>query len=568
MSDRQGKRKQDKPEFSARRISAWAHESKVSEESLEQAFEKALTTPKKEMYSVLCDEEYIALRIDTDCFKGRDWVIVKGITTKGEMKLLGLKEGETANAGFMANLLESLLSQGFPKQAFRVFVENKTKVIKSAVLNTLGKESKVIKLSKKVKSLPTTEEMLEVAINTNPKEAQKRFGEFMEKASIGELCALFKLEVVSLCGKSRSRKESPDIPRRGGWDKVLAKVGGTKYWIKKPRVKQNKKELQLKSYALMSHVNVVMKHVISAVLKGVSGRRYREDLEGLGVSSALVSQYFKSFSESQLLQLNTRDLSEDYYLALHMDTVYWGKQAIVMVTGITVEGEKKILGLKEGDTENTKVVESLLNELVDRGISKEASRIFVLDGAKALKKAVKEVFGERAQIQRCTLHKQRNIMEYVPRTLYEKFKTPWWAIFNSESLKEAHEKIKELEEWLKVNIEDEKMQSKALASLKEGQEELLTLIKLGIIPDHRKPFQSTNILESMIATIRQETNRVTHWQQGQAIRWFAAHLLLREKKLNRYHNIDHLEAVAEILRKKDEEIDACKLSEQPIAQAA
>ena len=546
MSDRQGKRKQDKPEFSARRISAWAHESKVSEESLEQAFEKALTTPNKEMYSVFCDEEYIALRIDTDCFKGRDWVIVKGITTKGEMKILGLKEGETANAGFMANLLESLLSQGFPKQAFRVFVENKTKVIKSAVLNTLGKES-----------------WMRV-----PKEAQKRFGEFMEKASIGELCALFKLEVVSLCGKSRSRKESPDIPRRGGWDKVLAKVGGTKYWIKKPRVKQNKKEVQLKSYALMSHVNVVMKHVISAVLKGVSGRRYREDLEGLGVSSALVSQYFKSFSESQLLQLNTRDLSEDHYLALHIDTVYWGKQAIVMVTGITVEGEKKILGLKEGDTENTKVVESLLNELVDRGISKEASRIFVLDGAKALKKAVKEVFGERAQIQRCTLHKQRNIMEYVPRTLYEKFKTPWWAIFNSESLKEAHEKIKELEEWLKVNIEDEKMQSKALASLKEGQEELLTLIKLGIIPDHRKPFQSTNILESMIATIRQETNRVTHWQQGQAIRWFAAHLLLREKKLNRYHNIDHLEAVAEILRKKDKEIDACKLSEQPIAQAA
>ena len=568
MSDHQGKRKQSKPEFSAKKISAWARESKVSEESLEQAFEEALTTPNKEMYSVPCDEEYIALRIDTDCFKGRDWVIVKGITTKGEMKILGLKEGEIKNAGIMVNLLEGLLSQGFPKQTFRVFVENKTKVIKSAVAHTFEKGSKVIRLSKKVKPSPKPKEMVQVAINENQEEAQKIFDQYLEKASIGEVCEVLYLEVESLCGKSRSRKSSSDAPRRGGWDPVNVEAGGTKDTIQKPRVKQNGEEVPLKSWALIRNVDVIMKHVVNFVLKGVSSRRYREDLEGLGVSSALVSQYFKRFSKKQLFQINTRDLSGDHYLALHMDTVYWGKQAIVMVTGITVEGEKKILGLKEGDTENTKVVKSLLNELVDRGISKEVSRIFVVDGAKALKKAVKEVFGERAEIQRCTLHKQRNIMEYVPRTLYEKFKTPWWAIFKSESLKEAHEKIKELEEWLKVNIEDEKMQSKALASLKEGQEELLTLIKLEIPPDHRKPFQSTNILESMIATIRQETNRVTHWQQGQAIRWFAAHLLLREKKLSRYHNIDHLEVVAEILRKKDEEIDACKLSEQPIAQAA
>lgn len=370
-----------------------------------------------------------------------------------------------------------------------------------------------------------------------------------------------EIEAVSTeVGKTIMRRylEQEILERSGPWgQKTHYRHGeqagyvvfhGRKVPMQKPRLrKKGGGEVALESYQAFQQDGRLQRAVARKLLRQVSTRNYAgaldDVLEGYGIERSSVSRHWKAATEAELQELCQRPVPKDL-VALLIDGQSFRGELLVVALGVDVQGCKHVLGLWQGATENTTVVRSLLVDLRERGLDTEAAILVVLDGAKALHKGVKEVFGERALIQRCRVHKLRNVLEHLPK---EKQRQAVWRLRGAWAKDKPADALKELRatvKWLDT------ISPSAARSLEEGLEETLTLHQLGLNPLLRTSLSSTNLIESCFARTEHWTRRVKRWRDASMVmRWGAAALLLAETGFRRIKGYTHLVSLKAVLEK-------------------
>jgi transposase-like protein len=345
-------------------------------------------------------------------------------------------------------------------------------------------------------------------------------------------------EVKHLSGQRYSHQK-PNEGRysRYGFNPGSVNIGGKKLKVDVPKVidKQHGVFQSLESYRELKDLDGFDEQTMQAVLHGLSNRDYQGVIdyleEGFGLSKSSVSSKFIRASEDRLKEFETRDISEHKLLAIFIDGKYLAKQQMIVVMGITEEGAKVMLGLLQTTTENSTAIGQLFRQLKERAMQYEEGLLFITDGAKGIKKAIEEEFGEKAIIQRCIWHKRENVLSYLSEDVKDEIKKEYHQALAEADYKDAKQKLLLLKSKL------EKINRQAANSLAEGMEELLTLHKLELAEDFSISFSTTNCIESVNAQIKKYTGRVTHWSNSnQRYRWVAAALLEIEIKMRKVDN--------------------------------
>jgi len=322
---------------------------------------------------------------------------------------------------------------------------------------------------------------------------------------------------------------------------------GRKVSIAKPRLRAKAgKELRLKSYEAFQQDGRMQRAVARKLTHQVSTRNYAaaidDCLEGYGIDKSSVSRQWKVATTAELQKLVQRPIPADL-VALLIDGQSFRKQWLIVALGVDKQAQKHVLGLWEGATENSTLVRELLADLRERGLNTEATMLVVIDGAKALCKGVREIFGERALIQRCRVHKLRNVLEHLP---LEKRSQAAWRLRGAWAKSTPEEALKELRvcvKWL------DPISPSAARSLEEGLEETLTVTRLGLHESLVRTFSSTNLIESCFARTKSWTSRVKRWRGARMVlRWGAAALLFAEKGFRRVRVHDHLSQLLQALQ--------------------
>ena len=331
--------------------------------------------------------------------------------------------------------------------------------------------------------------------------------------------------------------------RRWGQQPGYVVFAGQKVPVGRPRVRTRKgQEVELETYRRLQHDGRRQRAVREGIVAGLTSRNYQRAvqsvLDGYGIQKSSVSREFVQASAAQLKKLCERNLAELDLVAILIDGIHLGKQVLVVALGIESSGKKHVLGLWQGATENTVVVKDLLEDLVTRGLAPERRYLFVIDGAKALRAAIQRVFGERAEVQRCQLHKRRNVAEYLPKNAQGDYDR---RIRNAYAMTDYAQAKAELQ---KIFRQLERVNPPAAHSLEEGLEETLTVHRLGVGELLRRSLANTNPIESCLSTVERVARNVKRWHAGdQALRWTATGLLEAEKKFRKVKGFRELPAL-------------------------
>ena len=290
-------------------------------------------------------------------------------------------------------------------------------------------------------------------------------------------------------------------------------------------------EVELPIYRALQDNPAMGQRVLEILLRGVSTRAYEQVLpelaEAAGMSRSQVSRQYIAASEEAFKQLAERRFDERDILIVYLDGQVFGGFCVVTAVGVDSDGHKHVLGVAEGSSENATVVKGLLTSLVERGVKPGRRRLFVIDGSKALRSAIKEVYGSDSPVQRCRNHKIENVMGYLPKDQARQTRLTMKAAFRLDA-KEGMAKLEQLAQWLGQSHPD------AAASLREGLDEMFTINRLGLPAKLCRCLGSTNIIESGQSSVRRPTGRVTRWQDGaMVLRWAAASHLAAEKHYKR-----------------------------------
>lgn len=308
---------------------------------------------------------------------------------------------------------------------------------------------------------------------------------------------------------------------------------GRKVVIERPRVRgRDGGEIELERYRLFQSDGRMQQAVSPRVLAGVSTRDYRDVLDavcdGYGIEKSSVSRHWKAASLAELRRLTERPLGEMNLVAILIDGIEFHGFLLVVALGIDAAGRKHVLGLWPGATENTEVAKGLLADLVRRGLRTDATYLFVLDGSAALHKAVEKTFGRRAVVQRCQVHKERNVLGYLPPEYHATVRARLRAAWGMKSYADARAALLKLVEYLA------ELSVSASRSLEEGLEETLTLHRLGVPESLRRTLRSTNPIESCFSTTRELSQNVKRWRSEEMTqRWAATMLLQSERRMHR-----------------------------------
>ena len=342
---------------------------------------------------------------------------------------------------------------------------------------------------------------------------------------------VLEAERSALCGARYQHLAERQALRAGHIASSLV-LGGRRVAISRPRTRSiDGHELNLPSWREWSRHDPLTERALEQMVLGVSTRRYARSLEPLpptttvrGISKSAVSERFVYGTERKLAELMSRELNKFSLTALFIDGVHFGEHLVLAAVGVDERGEKHVLGLREGATENAAACKALLADLIERGLDAEHSLLVVIDGAKALHKAVVEVFGARALIQRCREHKKRNVSEALPERLRASVRTTMNQAYATRDAKRA----RRLLDNLARRLEDQ--HPGAAASLREGLDETLTVMRLGLSENLERVLSSTNLIENLFSRVREIGRRVRHWQSGMMVlRWSAAGVLEAER---------------------------------------
>ena len=355
---------------------------------------------------------------------------------------------------------------------------------------------------------------------------------------LGVLAELMEEEVEEVVGP-KGRHDPDRMAVRHGHEAGEVTLGGRRVPVERPRVRSadGQAELPLATYAHFADRDPLTKAVLERMLAGVSMRRYRRLQEPIGrqveerarsTSKSAVSREFVTRTREHLGLLMGRRLDDVRLAALMLDGIDLKGRTNVVALGITTDGVKIPLGLWEGSTANAAVATALLSDLVDRGLDVEQGVLCVLDGAKALRKAVRDVLGIDTPVHRCIRHKERNVLDHLPERDRPAVKQRLRAAWKLDDHTAALERLRLLAGEL------DRSHPGAAASLREGLEETLTLTRLRIKGPLNRTLESTNPCESMIECVRRTSRNVKRWQPGDmALRWTAAGMLEAERQFRK-----------------------------------
>jgi putative transposase len=354
---------------------------------------------------------------------------------------------------------------------------------------------------------------------------------------LGVLAELMEEEVDGVVGP-KGRHDPERTAVRHGRESGEVTLGGRRVAVERPRVRSadGRSELPLQTYAHFADRDQLSRVVLERMLAGVSTRRYARTGEPVGsqvgakersTSCSAVSRTFIERTRRSLGELMSRRLDDVRLAVIMLDGLELQGRTNVVALGITTEGVKVPLGLWEGSTENATVATALLSDLVERGLDPEQGILFVIDGAKALRKAIRNVFGS-APVQRCVRHKERNVLDHLPErhrpAVKQRLRRAWALADHARALDQLRLLADELE----------RTYPGAAGSLREGIEETLTLTRLGVTGSLKRTLESTNPCESMLEIVRRTQRNVKRWSSGEmALRWTAAGMLEAERQFRK-----------------------------------
>jgi len=341
-------------------------------------------------------------------------------------------------------------------------------------------------------------------------------------------------ELVAIVGPKHAKLGAARVGNFHGTTTGQVVLGSQKVTVARPRGRfVDGGEVELATWECFASEDLLRQVVVERMLAGVATRRHVDVTEPVGVagtatSRSAVSRRFKAATQAALTDLLARDLSGLETAVLMIDGLNVADQMITVALVVTADGTKVPVGLALGDTENSIVVTDLLADLVARGLRYGHGILAVLDGSKALRRAVVKVFGERALIQRCTLHKRRNVIGYLPVDERDAIDRRLALAFAQPDPAKGLKACREIARQLDAKHPD------AAASLREGLEDMFTVAGLGVTGRLRRSLTNTNCIESMISITRTTTGRVKHWQDGtMKKRWIAAGMLEAERSFRR-----------------------------------
>ena len=366
------------------------------------------------------------------------------------------------------------------------------------------------------------------------------------------LAAMMEEDGTALCGP----KGVPDATRkavRGGTTSSKVVLGGQRIDVARPRVRaMDAGELQLPSFQWAASADALNTATMAAIAAGVSTRRYASTVDALPAderssctSRSAVSRRFVALSQQQLDDWLHRKLDELDLPAVMIDGIHFRDRVVLVALGIEANGTKHVLGLREGSTESTRVVRALLSDLIDRGLDAQRMRLWVIDGGKALRKAIVETFGTTALVQRCQEHKRRNVIEHLPEEMHASVGRALRDAWDSHDAALARKQLMRLATSLQRKYPG------AAASLREGMDETLTVQELGITGALYRTLRTTNPIENLNGSIAHYTRNVRHWKDGEMVlRWVASALSDASKRFRKLRGFGEMTTLMKVLAQR------------------
>jgi putative transposase len=364
--------------------------------------------------------------------------------------------------------------------------------------------------------------------------------------------AMLEMDRERLCKARKNEQTSERVAFRGGTTRGSVVLGGRKVSVRIPRVRGAEGEIPLPTYQRFADHEVLDDRTLEQIVVGVSTRKYDRSLEAVGdvdesaTSKSAVSRRFVAMTATDLAKFTAQSLGRLDLVAVMIDGLEFGDHMVVLGLGIDSKGKKHPLGLWEGSTENEAICTALLASLVSRGVKPDRTRLFVIDGSKALSKAVRKAYGDWALIQRCQVHKVRNVMEHLPEHLRSSVKAAMWQAYGAEKASIAKRLLNALARKLEPNHPG------AAASLREGLAETLTVIELGLPDKLRRTLGNTNPIENLNSIVRLVTRNVKRWRSGSMVaRWVGTALREATKSFRRVKGCNSMDRLVEVLNERD-----------------
>ena len=378
---------------------------------------------------------------------------------------------------------------------------------------------------------------------------EKSFFELCIDAGQQVLFAMMEHDREALCGP-RWKRDPQRCAGRAGTTRSEVTLGGRRIRVPRPRVRSTGgEEVELPSFAFASSRDPMDRHTLNAVACGISSRKYArsldllpESIEERSTSKSSVSRRYVAMTAKQLTTWLTTPLGDRHFPIVMIDGIHLGDPVVLIALGIDLEGKKQVLGLREGNTENGQVVRSLLRDLVTRGVDPERGRLFVIDGALALTSAIQKTFGSLAKIQRCQIHKLRNILGHLPDHLHANVTAVLREAWAMSDATVAKRRLERLASSLEADHPG------AAASVREGLDETLTLQALGIDGRLYVKLRTTNAIENLNSGIAWYSKNVKRWQSGSmVVRWGSAAIVEAEKKFRRVQGWQDIQKLIRVL---------------------
>jgi putative transposase len=414
------------------------------------------------------------------------------------------------------------------------------------------KRGSVGKTSRKERRKRQAEKAREIQLVLDPEEVlamlQDSMTDFATEMGLKVARLLLDDEVTQRCG-SRYERVSERTVTRYGRQRGVVVIAGQKLPVQRPRIRYTQRcgEAELENYGRLQSPDAMPQSVLRRLVRGVSCRDYEGVVdmarEGFGVKKSSVSRSFVKASAKEVRQLAERRFDGVRFPVIYLDGTPYAGETMVAAMGITEDGTKRLLGVRQGATENAAVCTALLEDLCGRGLDTSSPTLLVLDGAKALHAAVKRVWGQNALIQRCQVHKKRNVQQHLPQKHWQELARQLHAAYRETDYDQALKGLKTTARWL------ERLNPDAAASLREGMEETLTVVRLGVPELLRRTLATTNPIESAFSVAENVTSRVKCWRDGDMRqRWCIAGLMRAESKFRRVKGHRHM---AQLLKALD-----------------
>lgn len=369
------------------------------------------------------------------------------------------------------------------------------------------------------------------------------------------LTTMLEDDRTAICGLRYAHQAERQAARAGTVPSEVV-LGGRKVAMRRPRVRRDGAEVALPTFAAFADNDPLNRRVVEQMLVGVATRQYARSLEPVpppvvsrGTSKSAVSRRFVAKTRAQLEAWQSRPLDGLDLVALILDGVHVGEHCLIVALGIAADGKKHALGLWEGSTENATLCQSLLANLQSRGLRTDRSVLVILDGSKALRKAVRDLFGDGALVQRCQVHKLRNVLDHLPERQRTWVKAILQRAYRSGDVGTARRLLLDLARRLETD------HPSAAESVREGLDETLTVLGLKLPETLRRSLTTTNAAESLLSRTRHVKRNVKRWRGGtMVVRWVAAGVLEAVKGFRRLKGHKAMPQLVAALRARDQQL--------------